>query len=290
MRQVTEYFYTTPPATLYHYTGVGALLGMAESRSVWASHIYYLNDSQEILYACKVLDDVLGPRLAFGEQASTEIHFLRQLQAWLNSFRVEHYSIFVFSLSEEQSLLSQWRSYTPHGKGVSLGLSSNIVASIARDSQSVIAKCVYERDAQHAILRSFIEKLLITFNQKQKSIDVASAPPKQEYFKFLEGFRNEFLQVLSVIKHPAFSEEKEWRIISPYFARYTVPEIKFREGSSMLIPYLNLAFPQSGEPFESVTLGPSQNQNMSMSALAMFLNNKCLCSRTENSTVPYREW
>ena len=61
MREIGEFF-SSPPAntTLYHYTGIGALLGMVETRKIWASHAYYLSDSSEILHACDVLMRVLS--------------------------------------------------------------------------------------------------------------------------------------------------------------------------------------------------------------------------------------
>lgn len=290
MREVESFFHQAAPTELFHYTGIGAVLGMAKTRSAWASNAYYLNDSQEVLYACKILDEELKPRLVFGDQSSSEVKFLNQLGKWVNSFRKTYYNIFIFSLSQERSLLSQWRSYTPHGKGVSVGFSPEAISKIAQNSQAVLAKCIYTREAQGEILRGLIEKILITFRQRESTINLSLEHPSNHYFKFLEEFRNDFLRVLCVIKHPAFEEEKEWRLISPYYESYVVPAIKFREGASMLVPYVEFPFPPVGQVFETVILGPSQHQNLSMSALAMYLSNQGLCSTTVNCTIPYREW
>jgi hypothetical protein len=54
-----SFFYQQAPAKLYHYTGIGGLLGMARSRAAWASNAYYLNDSREVVHACDVLDEQL---------------------------------------------------------------------------------------------------------------------------------------------------------------------------------------------------------------------------------------
>ena len=56
----------------------------------------------------------------------------------------------------------------------------------------------------------------------------------------MEKFRCDILQVFALIKDPSFREECEWRIISKYYPKYTVPEIKFREGASMLVPYIEI--------------------------------------------------
>jgi len=276
---------------LYHYTGVNSLLGIARTKSLWASNVFYLNDSSEIVHACKVLEEVLLPRFAFGKPTSPEYEFQRQFREWVGTCKTTPYNVFVFSLSEQPSLLSQWRSYTPHGKGVSVGFSEGTIKSLSELSDLRIAKCLYKAADQESVLRTLLDELLTTFQRERSNIDTTQAHPTQCYHPFLEErFRGDVLQVLSIIKHPAFEEEREWRLISPYYARYTVPAIKFREGASMLVPYIELPLGEVKPYFSSVILGPSQHEHLSMSALSMFLSNQGLCNVTSNSVIPYREW
>lgn len=290
MRQINDFFTSEPKQTLYHYTGIGSLMGIDKSNSLWASNIYYLNDSKEIVHACEVLGNVLKPRFVFGDKQNPENIFLKQFQAWVNDCKNTNFNIFIFSLSEEPSLLSQWRSYTPHGKGVSIGVSSETLTSIKNNSNLRFAKCLYENHEQEEALGSLIEKMLITFRKELPNIDVSKAHPSQCYHPFLEGFRGDVLQVLSIIKHRAFKEEKEWRLISQYYPKYTVREIKFREGASMIVPYIELPLGESNPKFERIILGPSPHQNLSMQALSMYLSNRGVCNNTENCSIPYREW
>lgn len=37
----------SPPPILHHYTTQEGLLGIVESKSIWATNIYYLNDAAE---------------------------------------------------------------------------------------------------------------------------------------------------------------------------------------------------------------------------------------------------
>lgn len=291
MKQVDEFFSPTASKSLYHYTGIGGLLGIVETRKIWASHAYYLNDSREILHACDVLKRLLAQCIQ--DYQNDEREFLEQFKSWLDSFRVTAYHIFIFSLSEERSLLSQWRSYTPHGKGVSLGFSSNSLNRILQSSGFRLAKCLYKHEEQVELMKSLLEKLLKTFKQRLPGLDVTKKHPPQKYHGFLDEFRGDLLQVLSIIKHKAFEEEREWRIVSPYFAKYTVPEIKFREGSSMLMPYIEIDLSKDNaeqELFEEVVLGPSQHAELSISALWSYLSNKKACQRTVNSNIPFRKW
>jgi hypothetical protein len=289
MRQIESFFSVEAEQTLFHYTGVSSLLGIAKSNALWASNIYCLNDSKEIIHACDVLKTILQTRLA-ASAIDDETEFLQQVQTWIDHCRFGIFNLFVFSLSSESSLLSQWRSYTPHGKGVSIGFSAEQLNALALRNNLKIAKCLYERREHEELLASLLEKLITTFRQNIHAIDISQAHPSEKYHPFLENFRGDVLQVLSVIKHHAFREEQEWRLISPYYPKYTVPEIKFREGASMLVPYIELSLGNSRPAFAKVILGPSPHQKLSMSTLSMFLSNQKLCNETENSVLPYREW
>lgn len=291
MKQVDDFFSPTANLTLYHYTGIGGLLGIVETRKVWASHAYYLNDSKEILYACEVLRSVLSQCIS--DHQNDERQFLEQFTKWLETFPINPYHIFIFSLSEERSLLSQWRSYTPHGKGVSLGFSTHILNRILQSQGFRLAKCLYKHEEHRELMNSLLEKMLVTFRQNLPHLDTTKSYPPQKYHSFLEGFRGDLLRVFAIIKHSAFEEEREWRIVSPYFEKYTVPEIKFREGSSMLMPFIEIDLSSDNgeqELFEEVVLGPSQHASLSMSALSSYLSNKKACKNTGNSNIPFRKW
>lgn len=293
MRLIDSFFQEKVNIPLYHYTGISALMGMANSRSLWANSISYMNDSKEIIHACEAVNRAISPRVIFKEQdnpLSEETKFLKQLNVWINSIKNSAHTIFVFSLSEQASLLSQWRSYTPHGKGVSLEFSPETVNLIARTSHLRVARCLYENEEHSEIIGSLIDKLLQTFRQALPNLDTSNWHPDQCYWGFIQTQTNDIFQVLAIIKHYAFREEREWRLISSHYPNYTDPAIKFREGASMLVPYIHLPLGDGKPYFSKVILGPSPHQNLSMSGLQMFLSNRGLCREVENCSIPYREW
>lgn len=288
MRKIDDFFSKTIDRSLYHYTGVSSLIGIANTKSIWASHAYYMNDSEEITHACKVLEDVLRPTLAFGNPVDRETIFLKQFQEWTNTFRTTQYNIFVFSLSEQQSLLSQWRSYTPHGKGISIEFTEEILNTMIKTENLRVAKCLYEETEQKDAIRSLVDKLITTFRQEHLDVN----PPANNnncYHSFLDRFKSDILQVLSIIKNKAFKEEQEWRLISYHYTEET-DRIKFREGASMLIPYIEMPLGDTKPYFNRVILGPSPHKELSQSALTNFLKSKNLCESVSNCEIPYREW
>lgn len=292
MRQLDE-FYAPPPTNsiLHHYTGVGALISIVETRRLWASHAYYLSDSREILYACDLLEQVILESIC--EYQGEVRSFITEFGQWIETFRVTPHHIYIFSLSEERSLLSQWRSYTPHGKGASIGFSALRLSEQLKGSGGRIVRCIYKPDEQCELLKGLIHKMVTTFKQRIPQLDVSGRPHSQKYYEYLEEFKGTILQVLAILKHPSFNEEREWRIVSPYFPRYTGPEIRFREGASMILPYIEIDISGGGSEqklFETVILGPSEHPNLSMAAISNFLANKKVCTTTENCLIPYREW
>ena len=291
MRDVHQFFNTLPAGPLYHYTGIGSVLGIVKNECVFASHAYYLNDAQELLYGCEQLRRIATEYLRSLKDAEHE--FVQQLVHWLDSFK-EPRCVFIFSLSEEQNLLSQWRSYTKHGEGVGLAFKPGRIQHILASGNDLkIARCVYERDEQNWLMSSLLDLCLTSFRQERDAINTSKEHSSQRYFKFLERFREEFLQVMAIIKHGAFSEEREWRVISPYFANYAVAAIQFREGAAVLIPYIEIRLPRDEHDqslFDATVLGPSKHPSLAMSALSMFMSNKKACNTTINSHTPYREW
>lgn len=291
MRTIDQVFSQKPQSTLYHYTGIGSLMGIVDSKVLWGSHIYYLNDAAEIVFASRLLRELVNERLS--SATSDKKDFLRQFYSWLESFTSTPYHLFIFSLTEEGNLLSQWRSYTPHGKGVSIGFSHLLLTKVVQEQNLKIAKCLYQREDQQALMSDLLNRMLISFFQEKDSIDTTKFHPNQKYFVFMEKFRCDILQVFALIKDPSFREECEWRIISKYYPKYTVPEIKFREGASMLVPYIEIKIGNKNRTellFERIILGPTQHNNLSLSALSSYLSNKKVCNETVSSQIPYREW
>ena len=290
MKTIHDFFFVEPNLTLYHYTSMTALMGICEKRAFWASNIYYLNDSKEIVQACEQFSHLLRSKLIKNAINGNEVEFVRQLSEWVLGFKSTVHSIFVFSLSEERNLLSQWRSYTPHGRGVSIGLASGVVKSVAEKSEFWLAKCLYKTDDQVDLLESLLEKILITFRSRRDAMDVSKHSPEQSYYGFLGEFTSDVLRTLSIIKNSSFSEEKEWRLVSKYLPSNRDEQIKFRDGPAMIVPYIELELPYHNATFESVMLGPAQHENLAIESLMMYLCNKQICNTVSLSRIPYREW
>lgn len=233
------------------------------------------------------MQGILAERVSVG---SVDITMATQLSAWIQDHvrNVPHY-LFVLSLSANGSLLSQWRSYTPHGKGVSVAVSQEMVASIAQANDMLIAKCLYRSEEQKVLMGSLL-KYLEDRRQEPDNQEIVRQHAHGNWGLF-ERYKGEILRTMAIIKHPAFSEEDEWRLISRHSPDYkSDARIRYREGAAMLAPYIELSFPDSGSLFESVTIGPHPRANLAIHSLGEYLSREGVCDEVKNCGIPFRQW
>ncbi|VFQ46874.1 DUF2971 domain-containing protein [Desulfoluna butyratoxydans] len=288
MSLIEKFTFSDIKQSLYHYTGVGSLVGIAQSQSLWATHISYLNDSKELIHACEIFLKCISIKLETGSFSIEETNFLNQLGKWVNSTSKTTPQLFVFSLSEEPCLLSQWRSYTPHGKGLCLEFSPDKIIELLSKSSLSLVKCKYNWEHQQITINSLIEELLNSFKTQAPKAS-SNRHIAECYYDYIGSFYDEIYFILASIKDEAFREEKEWRFLIKLQEDLTNEKLKFREGSSMISPYTEIKL-HSKPYFESITLGPSPHSNLSFSSLCMLTTNKNLCRCVKNSSIPYREW
>lgn len=287
MRQVDQFFSDLPDGPLYHYTGFGSLAGITNSRSVFASSIHFLNDAMELISACEGIDSLLAPTLAFGK-GSERTTFMEQFVGWLRTVRTDtSRHLFIFSLSEAYSQLSQWRSYTPHSKGVSIGFSADQVMQMTALDGFKLGRCLYRQEEQLELLGSLLEKLWTSCQQLPPRLS-SELLTDFYYWSFFGQHAPEIYQVLALIKHESFNEEREWRIISPLFN--DLANASFREGKSMMVPYVTIPLNDVGPIFDSVLLAPTPHRKLSLMSLTAFLWNNDICDTVEACEIPYREW
>jgi hypothetical protein len=290
MRTIGDLFTETPSVDLYHYTGLDSLISIIESQTLRASNIFYMNDYEEVNYGVNLLKSRIQYRIKQNTEIDKEVIFYKIYNWIINSFTNTYHSLFVFCLSEKGNLLSQWRGYTPHGKGISIGFDPTQIRKIVDDQGFRLAKCLYDVKEQTEAIDEIISRLAITFSQyPMQAIDTNQYHP---------NVLNGVIQAISIIKHPSFSEEKEWRILTDVFTTYLNDKIKYRTGKTSLIPFIDISlkesyfrYPRRATPtmFKNVVIGPTPNMGLSMDSLSKYLSNKSASNEIVNSSIPFRE-
>ncbi|GAB2190103.1 DUF2971 domain-containing protein [Sessilibacter sp. MAH1] len=278
-----------PEDTLYHYTSLTGLMGIVESKMLRASDIRYMNDSTELKHLLVLLSDEINIRLNAG---SAFAQLLNQFSQWLSHRIVDGPMLFGASFRANGNLLSQWRGYSTHGKGVSLGFNPKYVLDCAAYHDFSVGKCIYNPEEQKQIARQIVNSVENTAKSNHADYVQAAIPDFTPIFEYIEG---DLLKIAAILKHPSFEEEQEWRVVSPIFTQSNQAPIYFRESLSMLVPYYAFDFtrnnPEHTLQLQHVFVGPTSNSELSMKSVALYLQRQG-CSPTEKISycrIPYRQ-
>lgn len=253
---VPEVFGAEPPRLLYHYTSATGVLGIIQSGSVWASVVNSLNDAKEFHHAADVLQHCFENWLR--QRGNKDQAAFRQAAESLTSHSHRYTGICICSFSAEGDLLSQWRAYGANGRGISLGLNSHLLKVDAGQSGYLLGRCIYDYQAQYAICARYLTDVFRRF-----PIDARNPQISEEIAEDV-GY---FLQRLGIfLKHPAFRDESEWRLVSGKNHLYSA-DWKYRALANGLSAYMELRLPSvfcretedaghPGVPHFQFTLGP----------------------------------
>ncbi|WP_439106841.1 DUF2971 domain-containing protein [Congregibacter sp.] len=278
-------FAQVPDKTLYHYTSLSGLMGIVESGALRASDVRYMNDSAELRHTLSLLQKHITERINSGADDPV---LLNKLLEWLSHRIANGPMLFGASFRVNGNLLSQWRGYSNHSKGVSLGFNPEHVHECARRQAFQVAACQYDSAFQAALIEQIVDGVeVLAAARPQSESDDGWAP----VFEEIEG---DLLRIAALLKHPSFEEEQEWRIVSPLITPTRGMPVHFREGDAMLVPYylFELTARESGGiDLDHVFIGPSANINLSTNSVALFLTKLQAEPRRGISycQIPYRK-
>lgn len=263
------------PEALYHYTTPEGLLGILTENKLWATDIFYLNDSSEFIYGKELILRYLRnpyrklPRVA---QLFKDVEsMLEDVESFLR--------FYVLSFCKNGNLLSQWRSYGDSRAGYSIGIKTDQINYKMLD-KVMLRKVVYKPEEQDSYIKLIFDKAVEIFDRGEKdSLDVCVA--------------NAYLELICSLKHPAFESEAEWRIV--YLTDIPDKDIKLRATRIGIVPYIELSPEKhfsnsSGKlPITKIICGPSLHPKLTMDSLGqLILKYKYDEVKIEDSKVPLR--
>ncbi len=290
------------PSMLYHYTDYHAFLSILESHALWATNLMYLNDTEEFLYSKKIFTDVLTSLepLARSDQFTDEFN---QIITTLEKVSLDLSSIYVACFSEDPDSLNLWRGYTSSSSRLCIGFRYPL--AIEHDNgamlgrQYVCAPCIYDEYTQIRLVKGFILRCIWNYRRGKLTgpgIVETEDGGCESNCGMMWSLLSEAKVLAAMIKHPAFKDEREWRII------YLGGENKVRASSSTIIPYTCMYFSPpithgqpSGKRFykeiASVVIGPCPHPALVARSVKGALEQAgCFLPDVSNSKVPYRDW
>lgn len=284
-----------PTTTLYHYTSAAGLLGIVESKSLWASGIHSLNDTSEYLYAGSIVREFAARSLTAEPDHPWRDSFLELLEA--SDVILAQAMVFVASLSEVGDKLSQWRGYCPIGGGFSIGFAPDLIHQLAARQEYDLVKCEYDLKEQTAICEELISEGCRRAREYQLKED-PNPKLRREPAGLWRGLYKPLMKFAPAIKNPSFVEEQEWRLIRGPFDG---PDrtVRFRPGKYAPIPYREFALvnpllnssESSRLEIEELIVGPNPDPEHAITAVEfLFAARGVHCKKISKYSGTLRNW
>ena len=259
------------PEIVYHYTGVGGLRGIIENGSLWASDVWFMNDTREARYGFVVMTRVLS---AIEEDAGFRHEVREEALRFITglSDRPDVNHSYIACMSYRGDQLSQWRAYG-RPRGFSVGFDRAELQRIYPPQLPELGKAVYrvieyEESTQNAMFRDFFD-LAVSDSQKISNAEHRAVVAATQFIQ-------SSLMLAPAFKDPAFSEEEEVRL--QVYGEEVSKEslhLKFRDGAMGLTPYIELSLKQPDAEnmtaIRKVTVGPQPNQVEALKATEQLL-------------------
>ena len=271
---------------LYYYTSIETMEKILRSKTMWASHISFMNDGSELEFGLDLFKQLLREAMQVSEGRSKDL--AAALLANVDTQLIEYAPVFVLCFTEVPNLLSQWHMYTPHGRGVSIGFNHQAVVERSQREGWHWRACTYGRESQLAWGEAILTRLLRELAEcpeTMKPWDAVSA--------VLAKSGAEFYSVLASLKHPAFTAEREWRFVSPSI-QLSDDRVKFRPSLTTLVPYVEFKLCDANCPELSIAetwIGPTTHANHAF-AVVNAIQRQCRIPgqlTVRASQIPFRQ-
>jgi hypothetical protein len=313
---------SAPKGLLYHYTGQKGLLGILNSKSIWATHVRYLNDESEFVTAWEKSWNALQEKIRQKEFPDKDPNFKQSLEKVFRNSRgrietndSQKGAYYVFCLTDDSASdshklgfdgdrLSQWRAYSKGTIGFSLGFDAGALRSSFSAPEKMLHlfnRCEYSEQEQDAQINSLVDRHLgkflaawdSYFSESQKSQLTTSETRKEgavRLWELLMEMYLDFIEFGMFVKHRGFREEDEWRAA---FVPESPKQCSFYESAFGLTPYLTvgLGLDASPCPLKRIVVGPGSHKAEWVHTINLMLA-KIGVSGVEvvPSQIPYRNW
>jgi len=279
-----------PPATLFHYTGPQALLGMLGTRRLWASDALHMNDTQELKFGLDALGDVIDELVSSGAKESSAGIFL--LQESKKHLRPKPCETFIACFSQKPDVLSQWRAYASDGLGYAIGFSVAGLKKIPapagwRGVGPRLVQVNYKPKAHRAALKEVVTPIF----ERVEAFWATNPGDQAKSAALTHGaslLRHVLGPLLTQLKNPGFEEEAEWRLVLDWRdgPMFKPTSAAFRASRFGLTPYVELPFRR--EDVAEIVHGPRHDPLCMLVTEVALAKYDIFCETLSRSLSSYR--
>jgi hypothetical protein len=177
--------------------------------------------------------------------------------------------------------------------GYSLGIPSQQLAVMSTTQGFTLTPCIYNHALQYQVVSEFIDSYVTKFRTR-----LAAGADEEPLGKEIAWeFGQHLTRFGAALKHPAFSEEREWRLISP-MVQEPHPQLDYRGTAARVVPFFRFKLVDGVHPdlarcggeTLTVVVGPTSDTSSSQMAVQFLLTSLLGGAAHGTSAIPYRAW
>jgi|SRR5580704_488653 hypothetical protein len=257
-----------PGELLWHYTNGNALLKILESKSLLATQVACLNDSDEIMYASHLLADAIKEVAASATEPEAKFlngYFATDLDY---STPLAH---FVTCFSRKKDDISQWQAYC---SGTENGYAIGCDPVGLKGMGDGLVAVNYEREVHDAAAKKVAEATLRFY---QEGLELRPGESAEEWgAAFGQVWDEQITHLAPLLKDKCWAHEKEYRIIRLYRGDVDLENVVIFQKDTMMTRHLRLHFiALQGKPevlpIREIMIGPCRHPKTSAIAIGLAL-------------------
>ena len=235
------------------------------TQQLWATRVDFLNDALEFWYGVDLFVTALSGYNTSGCKRETK-RFIDGLcdpgRLVIASFLMQTVSAFVTCFCEDGDLLSQWRAYAGRDSagGYALGFEPpgdvHAWPQAAPGSHGLaLRRVLYEDTDQKDECLSLVSRLVPFLDSNPTDLEIQKS--------FSDSLVDGLIEVATWCKHPAFREEKEWRITYIRSDDMDPLPLHHRSSNGLVVPFVRIDVPRAvgahhkALPITKIRCGPS---------------------------------
>ncbi len=221
---------------VYHYTTLPAFKNIVETQELWLTDYAYLNDASEIRHGVELARRVFDSAVigATPETATALRGLLDLAPGWQPR-------VCVFCLSSARDSLTQWKGYGRDHAGVAIGIEpSAFLQGLGFPHELSPAPVIYNPEVKEGLLKGFFHDWAALRDRDCEAGNVQSSA-------YESITRAHFVELLSMMKDEAFSDEREFRFVFQEDPTGPIAKLRgrvakrFRVSGDVLVPYTTTA-------------------------------------------------
>lgn len=197
---------------------------------------------------------------------------------------------YVTCFTEDGDELSQWRGYGSGEGGFSIEFDSIYMRGMSHQGQVMLGKVEYDEVKQDQFFDDVLNHTIIFF---LKGIKNQRAPTKKQWLQdFLSCWSYHTGFFPTMVKHPKFKQEREWRLLFP-FSTEAIPRMRFLQRNSMLTKHVPIRFKIGADgnsrlPLKSIVVGPCRHTDISKISVGDLLRTHGYKASVSITKIPYQ--